>query len=328
MRIKLRIAAVLMLFLCITGCSSRGEKFSHQARILIVHSYHIEYPWTHSIDDGIMHVLNGKGYTIRKFFMDTKRNDSKSFKINQGKRVLDTMRNFKPQVIITSDDDAQEYVGKQLVNNSFVSVVFCGVNSAISLYNYPANNVTGVCERAFIRSSLELLKKVVPNVSSFTILSEAGNTSQGFIDYLNELNLPIQIDNIVLTHDFHRWKDVILSLKSDALIIYMYYNIKEHGKLVNPDDVLSWTIRNLKKPSIGFADFGIEGGILLGRTESGFEQGELAAQKVVEIIQGKNASEIPIDYGHKGLILINRKTAAKLGIDISPLKSIADRIID
>ncbi len=322
------IVVFMILMMSVLGCGSSDPRKHEKPRILIVHSYHLEYPWTHAIDDGIMSVLGTKGYTIQKVFMDTKRNTEESFKIAAGKKALAIVKKFKPDIVLATDDNAQEYCAQFLVNKTNLSIVFCGLNEEISKYHYPGNNATGVTEQPLIRSSLDFLKKLALNIRSFTILTDKGNTSEGFVAYFKKQKLPVQIDQIVITESFDHWKDVVKKLRSDALIIYTYHTIHDKGKYVEPTTVMEWTTQHLKKPSVGFFDFSIAGGVLLGDVESGFEHGQLAGQRAIEILDGKKTTELPVVEACRGMFLINAKTAAKLGIDISSLRNIADKIYE
>lgn len=324
------IKYLTILFVCIAfiDCGDTADRNHSGARVMVVHSYHIEYTWTKSIDDGIMSVLRDRGYTVEKYFMDTKQNTDEAFKIKAGREALAKIDSFKPAVVITSDDNAQEYMGKFLVNRNDVSVVFCGVNLDMKIYNYPAVNVTGVLERPFVRSTIGLLQKVAPGIKSVTVFTDRSPTSKGFIDYITSLELDVKIDQIIESDDLDEWRRTFKTIKSDAVVTYLYHTVRQNGKPVLPKEVMQWTTEQMDRPSVGFFYFAIEDGVLLGHVESGFEHGELAARQAVEIIDGKKAVEIPVITASKGLIMVNDKTARKLGIDWSPIKNVTDRVIE
>lgn len=328
--IKRIILGLLLIGLLVLGgsCRSHANGEHEQVRILILHSYHIEYEWTQTIDDGISSVLDGKGYIIKKIFMDTKRHSCEAFKTMAGQNALAVIQEFKPQILLAVDDNAQEYCARFLVNRPDIAIVFCGVNADITTYNYPGTNATGVIERPYVRESIEILKKLTPNIRSISVLTDKGNTSDGFVRYLKDQNIPIQIDKIQIVATFAEWKSAITHLQSDAIMIYTYHTLMEQDVNVPPQTVMQWTNQHLNKPSIGFFNFAVQDGILLGNAESGFEHGQLAAQKVIEIIQGKKTTEITVTKAEKRLILVNGKTAARLGIDITPLRTIADKIFE
>ncbi len=309
-----------------SNCSGGSEPEVEEVRILIVHSYRLEYPWTQAVDDGIMYWLQDKGYRIERYFMRTKIVTEESGKEQVGQEALAKIKSFKPSVVITTDDNAQKYVGRFLVNRKDLSVVFCGVNGKAEIYGYPGNNVTGVLERPHIRNGLELLAKIVPNLKSISVFTDKSPTSTEFIRYVKSLSLGVKIDNVVSTDDFDHWKKQLSLTTSDAVMIYLYHTVRQQGKRVPPMDVMKWTVQNISLPTVGYLDFSIQDGVLLGHVESGYEHGQLAGEKCIKIINGKRASEIPITTAKKGVILVNEKTAVKLGIDISAIRNIADKI--
>lgn len=319
-------ASLILLLTSLFTCGPAGESHGKKAKILVLHSYHIEYLWTRSIDDGIMETLGDKGFIVKKIFMDTKRNTGEAFKQEAGKKALAEIDAFKPAIVIASDDNAQEYAGKYLAGRNGLTLVFCGVNSGPGHYNYPAANVTGILERPFIRGALDLLEKIKPGIRTFTVLTDNSPTSRGFVDYLEHLNLGIAIDKIVETDDWNRWQQEVKKISSGAVITYMYHTVSHNGSVLEPHRVMEWTVRNLDRPTLGFFDFAVTDGVLLGYVESGFEHGELAAKMAMEILQGKKAGEIPISTARKGLLIINKTTAETLGIDTSPIENIADKV--
>ena len=320
--------SIFLLCFAFIQCGNTGGGKPGNVKVLVVHSYSYEYPWTKSIDDGIMYVLRDKGYTVEKFFMDTKQNTEEAFKIKSGKKALDIIDSFKPEVVIASDDNAQEYMGKFLVNRKDVSLVFCGVNMDMKIFNYPAVNVTGILERPFVRSTLDLLQKVTHGIKTVTIFTDKSPTSRGFINYITSLDLEVKIDEIIESDEFDEWRQKFKTIKGDAVVTYLYHTIHHNGKSVSPQNVMQWTAEHMDRPSVGFFYFAVEDGVFLGHVESGFEHGELAARSAVEIINGKKAIEIPVITASKGLIMVNDKTARKLGIDWSPIKNVVDRVIE
>ncbi len=318
------IFAGLML-ISLLSCQNKSSMKGKDIRLLIVHSYHIEYPWVKDIDDGIKETLKSTEWEIKTFFMDTKRKTSEEYKKEIGKKAMNIVETFKPQIVITSDDNAQKYFAKNLAGKDNISVVFCGVNADPKAYGYEVDNVTGIIERPGVRNTIALLKKILPNIKSYTLVTDKSPTSDGFIAYLKSLNLDIQLD-IFQTNDYVSWKTKCNELTSDVLITYMYHTLKEGGKNVKPETVLSWTIDNVKKPSIGFFNFAIEGGVLLGNVESGYEHGQLASKRAMKIALGKKAGELPIIKASKGLTLVNEKTAKEININVGPLKNISNYV--
>lgn len=317
---------VLSGVMVLAACSFPGKQDNTASRILIVHSYHAGLDWTSRLHRGVIDTLANKGLHIEVMYMDTKRNTGEEFKKAAGDRVLKKVRDYKPRVVITSDDNAQAYAGRFLVNHDDVSIVFCGVNEVPKTYGYPGDNVTGILERPMIRSSLNLLEKVLHGVGSFTMISDNSPTSKGVVAYTKQLRLNVKIDRFIQTNDFTRWQQQWQAIKSDAIIVFAFHVLRQQGEPVAPADALNWMTGHMHKPVVGFITGDIEAGFLLGHVHSPYEHGELAAKNTLEILEGKKANEIPITTARGGLIVINARTAENMGIDISPIRNIADRI--
>jgi ABC-type uncharacterized transport system substrate-binding protein len=331
MRYVLCVFIVCLFFF--SGCQNgkqqdnQTETEGDKTKLVIVHSYHVEYPWTKSIDDGIRDQLSEKEFDVKRIFMDTKRNTSEEFKQTAGQKALTTIAEFQPQIVILTDDNAQEYVGKHLLDKNELALVFCGMNAEPEKYGYnESNSVTGVLERPNIRKTLTLLNQMVPEIETYSLLTDDSPTSQGFVDYFNNLHLSITVDKQILTNDFAQWQTTVTDLSSDALITYMYHTLKaDTEESIAPEEVMEWTKNAIQKPSIGFFDFAIESGVLIGNVESGFEHGRLAMQMAKEITKGEQPSELPIITASEGLVLLNKDMASKLNINTTTIEPIVDK---
>lgn len=316
------LGLLFILFFLVSFTACEKKKTDAKKKVLIVHSYHLEYAWVKAIQDGIVENLDKEKLEIQTIYMDTKRNPSEDFKKEAGKKALERVKSFKPDVIITSDDNAQKYFGMQVASEKLAPLVFCGVNASAEAYAYPGKEVSGILERPHLKQTMEMLESL-SDVKSYMVLTDDSPTSEGFIDYINShADIKAQISTMVTTNDFEEWKKACTSLKEDALISYMYHTLNKE-----PKEVMQWTTANLKKPSLGFFNFAIEDGVLFGKTESGYEHGQMAAELAQDILSGKKASALPITTAEKGLILVNKKTAEAIGMDVKPLEPIADRII-
>ncbi len=317
----------LCFLLCLCSCNREDKAEKTLPKILAVYSYHAEYPWQKALHEGISDTLEKKAI-LETFYMDTKRNNSEEHKANIGKKALQKVYEFKPQIVLTTDDNAQEYLGKYLVGEKEISIVFSGMNAEPQAYNYIAGNATGILERPNVKRTLSYLKTLYPDIKKLSILTDLSSTSKGFIAYCKKLQLQEKIQDIVEVETWEDWQKGFKSLQGDAILIYMYHILKDQGKYVDPPKIMAWTQENMTKPCIGFFDFAVIDGALLGVVESGYEHGELSAKMALEIMEGKKASYIPVSTAREGVFMINNKTAQKLNLDISGLKRIADKVIE
>ncbi|MCK4585420.1 hypothetical protein KAU13_08395, partial [candidate division WOR-3 bacterium] len=275
--------------------------------------------WVIEETRGVEDVLEGKGITIEKFYLDTKRRTSAEWKKKKAEDAMKKIEEFKPDLVMVFDDNACELVAKKYIGN-ILPFVFCGMNGNPEDYGFPSENITGVVERGHIKESIELLKRLVPDVKNTVLMTDNSPTSQAFLNRVKEIELPVEIDEFYNTNDFDSWKTKIKELQTevDVIGIFLYHTIKEKGEEVSllPQEVLEWTFENSKLPEFALFDFTVKSGALCGVSPSGYEQGKTAAEIAIKILDGKKPIDIPIECPKKGNSIINETRANELNISI------------
>ncbi len=102
-----------------------------------VSSYHQGYAWSDGVERGLREAL-GDECTLVQYDMDTKRKKASEDKIAAGKGALELIQNVKPDVVITSDDNAAKYLIVPYLKNTKTPVVFSGINWTVEEYDFPA----------------------------------------------------------------------------------------------------------------------------------------------------------------------------------------------
>ncbi len=308
-------------------------------RILVVHSYLNDYVWIREIDSGIKGRLNGEdfngkknpaktvSYKLKVFYMDTKNHTALSWKKRKGAEAEALVKNWKPDVIIACDDNAQEYFAKKYKDAS-IPVVFCGVNKSPMYYGYvdslekPGHNVTGYIENVNFYKTLRLARTILPGIKTVYILGDNSPTNQGLIDFLVPLfpKAPLQVKGYRLTDDWDEWKNKVRSLQGKVdIIIYPHYHTLKDSKNrnISHEKVLAWTLRNSKIPDFTFWSFGVIDGVLGSISIWGKAHGYEASETAIRILQdGINPGDIPIKSPEAGAIVLNKKRADMLGIKL------------
>jgi ABC-type uncharacterized transport system substrate-binding protein len=289
-------------------------------RVLLVHSYHAGYPWVDAITRGVRMALPASDVDLQVIYMDTKRNTDEAFKQQAGEEARRIVAEWQPRVVITADDNAQEYFAAQHASEGATQFVFCGVNANPEKYGYPAANVTGVLERPHYRDSIALLRQLMPDVTRIALLSDDSPTSAGALQFMSDEETETEIVSKEMATTFEQWKAAVRRLQSsaDAIAIYMYHTVKESGNPVSldPKIVMDWTVAESSVPIIGFFIFAVDDGALCGFLESGVEHGFRAGQMAAEILRGKSAGAIPIVTALEGQSMLNLKTAQKLNLTV------------
>ncbi|MGD0784965.1 MAG: ABC transporter substrate binding protein [Sedimentisphaerales bacterium] len=290
-------------------------------KVLIVHSYDPDYFWVQRITSGIMKELADMPVEVKMFYMDTKRKSNEASMVTAGNEAAEVVTQWKPDIVIASDDPAQKYFVSRYVGDNNLPVVFCGVNNDAKDYGYPASNVTGVLERPHFEETLKFLAVLRPGFKRIAIISEDPLTAELDPRFMRTAPPPFEVQSYTTCKSFDEWQKALKDAqdKADAIGVCTYCLIKRTGTNENmpPAEIMRWTLDNSALPVIGFLDFVIEDGALCGVVESAEEQGLRAGQIAKAILGGKKPSEFPIvEGGVHGRKMLNIDTAQKLGIAV------------
>lgn len=316
---KRYVWTVLVVVLAVLGAAELAKA---EGKVLVVTSYHEGYQWNDDICKGVQEALKGSGIVVEFFHMDTKRKPDVEWKKQAGEMAKQKVAEWKPDVVITCDDNAQAFFAKDYVNQPGApQIVFNGVNAEPEAYGYPAKNVTGILERPHLIETIEMFRKVRPEAKALLMLTDDSETMTAVIQYAKTLKTPLPV-SFVQVGTFPQWQEQVRAAegKYDAIVVMNYHTIKptaEAKESMPSKEVLAWTVANTKLPIIGLQAFNCEEGALLGIAESGIEHGYMAGTIAKQIIKEKKAAgDFPITTAKEGLIFVNLDTAAKMGIKI------------
>ncbi len=317
-------AAIRPITVVVAGDAGKGGVAS---RILVVQSYNPEYVWTQEIDKGLRDALAGVAVDVDVVYLDAKRRPEPDFQRAAVQKLLARIEAEAPRVLVAVDDPAQAYlVAPFLKGRPSPQVVFCGVNAPLETYGYPAANVSGVRERYHFREGFELVKTIVPQARRVAFLGE-DSESMRFVagdlreDLLQNGPYALELAGVDQCATFQEWQRKVgyYQKHADVLSFGPYNSLKDErtGRIVGINEVMAWTTAANTKPTLGFADIAKHHGALCGILESGHEQGLLAGRMVREILAtDKDAGLVPVEVNVKGLVLINLKTAERLGVRV------------
>jgi len=284
-------------------------------RILIVHSYNLDYVWTADLDKSIHNILDGQPYDMQWVFMDTKRKSTIEDKQQAGKDVQEKIEQWKPDIIIAADDDAQEYAVKKYVNTS-MKILFCGVNKELEDYGYDkATNVTGMLERQDYLNIKNILYHLSPSQQKrFFHLSEDSTTALGTRKELEIVDWsPVKFVSSMQAKTFEDWKKAVAEAAniSDLIVVSQYYGVKKDAETTDtipPQDIIRWTLDNSKIPVIGLFQFFVEDGGAFSAGPSEQEHGEFVAKTAINLLEKKvKIKDIPITKNKHFMLSIRNK---------------------
>lgn len=356
------VLAVLAWCHAVPSSHAALESGSKQFRIFIVSSYHREYLWSQSTNEGVMAAMLRYGYldneqqvrefsdndtveskrvVLKKAWMDTKRKSSNSEIARTTVRIMDMIQSFKPDIVMLGDDNAANYIGNQLLDTE-IPVVFWGINGLplkyglIDSMDRPGHNITGVWQAGYYQDSLELLSKLVPGAKTFAVLACDSVTARANIKQLEGLSrmnkLPLELVEVVSTNDFEEFKRRTKALESsvDAFFVLNHDTLRDaDGRHLDMLDVGRWYLENIRKPEASHEDQFVREGMLLTANDSGYNQGYVAFEMVFDILeQGLSPRLMRTKTPARGPFIVNRYRAKTLGISLAEHDYLIDEFID
>lgn len=305
------------------GSALEADPLKSTYKILHIMSYHSPWRWTDGQLNGFKDALKGLDIEYRVFQMDTKRHSGEKWKQEKGLAARNLIDAWKPDLVYTTDDDAQAYVTKHFINSD-TPFVFSGVNRAPEAYGFPGSrNITGVLEHELFTESVRLMKDIVPNVRRIAVVFDGASMWLPVMQRIGEKS--VQLDDVELASmdtikTFAEYKQKIedYQLTVDAIALIGIFNFKdEQGANVAYQDVLRWTAENSRLPDFSFWIDRVHYGTLCAVNVSEYNQG-VAAGRIARAIltQGKSPSDFSMEPSLKGYPIVSLARANKLGIRI------------
>jgi putative ABC transport system substrate-binding protein len=194
----------------------------------------------------------------------------------------------------------------------------------------PGANVTGVNDPAAVLSAkrLEILKEVVPPAKRIAVLWNAGNNAmtlryKQIESAAKTMGLTIEPLGVREPNDFEFALAAMTRARPDALMM-----VTDAFMQLNRQQVLDYVVARQIPAVYEVADV-VRAGGLISYGSDGAEILKMAAQYVAKILKGAKPSDLPVEQPNRYFLVVNVKTAKKLGLAIPPsLLLRADEVIE
>ena len=300
----------VLLLISIFFIQSTGV--AQEKNIVYVASYHVDKgEWTRGIKSGIDSILeNRSDIVLHVFNMDTRLSKTEEEKRTAALWAKMLIDQVKPDVVITSDDNAAQYLLLAYYKDAQLPFVFCGLNWDVSVYGLPYQNTTGMIEIQLIGKILEYL---TPLARGNRIAALRGDTPTNRKEQMHfEKYLKRTMDTRYV-QTFTEWKKEFIRLQDEAdlLVLGSLRALDLEGSTMK--DVESFILETIKIPTAAYDSF-MNRIALLTLSTIPEEQGQWAATKALEIIDGTPPNAIPVTTNRKAKIFLNMKLAKILGV--------------
>lgn len=296
-------------------------------KILIVHSYDPGVEWVKAFDKGIKAgFLSNSHLMVSTHYMDTLSSNKIAFRVQAGKQVDRAIKRTLPEVAIFVGDEAQEFAGKNYLQQHDVKIIFAGIKNKLESYGYePGKNISGVMNSQGLDTLSNILDNVqvhhknikrISRLADFSPISQA--MQQQMIDYKWK---NVKLVDVIVVDNFSEWKKALKRLEeiSDAIVLTDTRSLKENNatkseEFVDGLKVLEWSVKNSKVPLITPDGKLVKYGADFGFSSAGYAEGIQIANMALELINDRKRKK---SFKHKiqnidvFSFYINEKTSQK-----------------
>jgi len=290
-------------------------------KILILHSYHKDYPWTDSIERGIKDALLKSNIKIifDVEYMDTKKNNDSLYFDELFRIYKKKFNELDYDIIMPTDNDALNFLvkyGQELFPK--IPIVFSGINNFKDDMLKGKDNYTGVVEYVDFKETIDLSLELHPKAKQLIVINDKTTTGlendKIIVDlipqYRDKIDI-IKIDDLSISGI----KLFLQEIKSDSIILFIASYLHEDKKEYPLLDGLRDISKSTSFPIYSPWDLFINEGVVGGMATSGYRQGQLAGKQASRIIAGESIDNIPIVKEDFNNYIFDFKEIERFGIE-------------
>ncbi len=319
-----RLCALLCLpALCFALALPVFAQDEHPApgRVLFITSYSYAWDTVPQQLQGIQEALGDRAsLTVRG--MDTKSvSDEESLRLfyEQTEHLLRTAEPF--DAVIVGDDDALKFVTDHR-DTLFAGlpVVFEGINKLDAAQAAAADGLTtGVVEKLDYTANMELALRMTPGAKRVVAILDDTVTGEGERAqfYAQAENYPelefTEINVSRMTAD--QLCLALTEVETDSILIYLIASADSSGQSYTNQQICTMIAAHAPVPCFRFVSAGIGQGVLGGYVVSHYESGRIAGQMALQILDGTDPAEIPVQTESPNRYLFDHAVIRKYDVD-------------
>jgi PAS domain S-box-containing protein len=294
-----------MIFLLCYAVNVCSEEIPHQkmSRILYINSYHRGYLWSDGIESGLRQRLNdsGRKTDVKIEFLDAKLFPEPAYLPTLAEIFAMKHGKVRYDAVVVSDNEAFDFAIKyreQLF--SYAPLIFCGYNSFRPEVLKGITNVTGVNEEIDFTGTIDMALTVHPKTRTLVFITsdyyKAGQRNQKIVEnmlipaYQKRYQIK-QLKNLYLKE-----LEQQLSSLPPLTLVFMFGAPLDNreSQLIPAEEYYHRMATASSAPAYSFWDFTLNTGMMGGNVITGPDQGRMAAELTLRILDGTPADSIPV----------------------------------
>lgn len=326
---KIITTFTLLTFLFVSEVAVAGvaeNQSLSSKRVLLLYSYHPTFITSENLLLGVRSVLSKYDLTMDIEYMDSKRNNDKTYLQKFYVLIKEKLQKQEPyDVIIVSDDNALNFVllhQDDIFKN--IPVVFMAVNN-IELARSMDDNpfITGVIEAVSLEETIRLAEKLHEQLRSVTFIAD--DTRSGRADIATVEELASRFPELTFKYlklGEYSWEEVkhhLRGLDEQSVVIRLAAFRDKNNVVLTYRDSIGLFVQNSPVPVYVLREHGVQHGAFGGDVVSFREQGRRAALIAERILKGEPVSKIKVVQDSPNQYMFDSNALTRFGIDKSKL---------
>jgi len=299
---------------------------NNPTEILVLHSYSPDYGWTQTEQMGIENFFKPliNQYRMRVEYMDS----GHSPQLLEGQLLRQLYKNKFAnshfRVIIVSDNAAFDFL-RQYRDELFpdVPVVFCGINGYDENMIKGLDGFTGIAEDNDFVGLFNIIAKLHPNLQKIVIYGSPSDPSHLVnVSLIRKLLINFHPQYSIEIREFPYLDACIEDAKSlppGSTILMVGSMLTAEGDGINLQRANEIMSKAVEVPIYTAWDFGIPHGAIGGLVISGVNQGRLAAEMALHILEGQHPQALPVQRYEGNIYMFDYNQLTRFNLKISQL---------
>lgn len=320
-RVSFFIGSVLFVIIVLfTNIVYAEENVKEKLEVLFISSYSSNFISFEDQVQGIREGLNNNA-NIKIEYMNSSNIDLEENELRFYDLVKMNLENYNNyDAIIVGDDEALEFTLKYREDIfKGIPIVFLGIQRTDLIRKaFEFEGISGVRELESVEENIDLIKKLHSNIENIIFLNDCG---ENFYPDLVEKNPQFNFGELITNElSIDEFRKVISELEENTAIISFYPNHFKDREWLNTQDINKMIAElNPNIPVYSILNYSIGTGSIGGKVIKHFEQGRLAGQIVLQLLEGKDEEEVYIGYDLANKHVFDYNVLKNFNIRISSL---------
>lgn len=320
-RVSFFIGSVLFVIIVLfTNIVYAEENVKEKLEVLFISSYSSNFISFEDQVQGIREGLNNNA-NIKIEYMNSSNINLEENELRFYDLVKMNLENYNNyDAIIVGDDEALEFTLKYREDIfKGIPIVFLGIQRTDLIRKaFEFEGISGVRELESVEENIDLIKKLHSNIENIIFLNDCG---ENFYPDLVEKNPQFNFGELITNElSIDEFRKVISELEENTAIISLYPDHFKDREWLNTQDINKMIAElNPNIPVYSILNYSIGTGSIGGKVIKHFEQGRLAGQIVLQLLEGKDEEEVYIGYDLANKHVFDYNVLKNFNIRISSL---------